>query len=492
VSQYGGGQTETGKVFVAPSTETFAHDADGNLTSDGRWTYSWDGENRLVQMIRDSDSPTGARQKMVFEYDHQGRRVRKQFHTYNNGWQEQTDTVFLYDGWNLVAELNANSSNARVRTYVWGTDLSGSMQGAGGVGGLLKLTYYGTSTTNAFVAYDGNGNVVALIDAANGNTCARYEYGPFAEPTRSSGPLSKLNPIRFSTKYTDNESGFLYYGYRYYNPSTGRWLNRDPVEQSNASPYSLAANDTTGRWDYLGMFAVRYINTSPWWSPTKELFWTGLSFQFDQSDHRSLGKKITLVVHHTASIEVAPCSTRKPPKMATSDRWFFTDLNLDSSGQVQNRRPGYAGSNGEWGFELGWTGFSTTSEAYAAMGGLAGPSTAGYYYTQVEYAVAPYGPIGLVQPAAGPAADWLHRESSVRNPHPGWQELPGPPINNNAFYQGALTIWFTWDNCCGHERWSFLDLALPPVGRNGPDINPGHNFEGIEGGVQLLVTPCHE
>ncbi|NLH72829.1 MAG: RHS repeat protein, partial [Verrucomicrobia bacterium] len=47
VSQYGGGQTETGKVYVPPATESFTHDADGNLTSDGRWTYSWDAENRL-------------------------------------------------------------------------------------------------------------------------------------------------------------------------------------------------------------------------------------------------------------------------------------------------------------------------------------------------------------------------------------------------------------------------------------------------------------
>jgi RHS repeat-associated protein len=231
VSQYGATQTQTGAVYVAASTESFQPDADGNLVSDGRWTYTWDGENRLVQMIRDTDTPAGARQKLVFEYDHQGRRIRKQFFTYSGGWQEQTDTLFLYDGWNLVAELNANSSNAKVRTYVWGSDLSGSMRGAGGVGGLLKVTYYGAATTNAFVAYDGNGNVVALLDAANGNLGARYEYGPFAEPLRISGTLGKANPVRFSTKYVDDESGLTYYGYRYYAPSPGRWLTRDPIAE---------------------------------------------------------------------------------------------------------------------------------------------------------------------------------------------------------------------------------------------------------------------
>ena len=197
ISQYGGTQTNTGKAYLPPSNEAFTHDADGNLTSDGRWTYTWDGENRLVQIIRDTDNPSGARQKLVFEYDHQGRRVRKQFHTYNNGWQEQTDTVFLYDGWNLVAEPNANSGNARVRTYVWGTDLSGSTQGAGGVGGLLKLTYYGASTTNAFVAYDGNGNVTVLIDAANGNVCARYEYGSVRRTDPILWPIVQTSPDSF-------------------------------------------------------------------------------------------------------------------------------------------------------------------------------------------------------------------------------------------------------------------------------------------------------
>ncbi|NLH73946.1 MAG: RHS repeat-associated core domain-containing protein [Verrucomicrobia bacterium] len=117
------------------------------------------------------------------------------------------------------------------------------------------MTYYGGTTTNALVAYDGNGNVMALVDASNGNVCARYEYGPFAEPIRVSGPMAKLNPIRFSTKYTDNEFGFLYYGYRYFNPNTGRWLSRDPMEeQSSATLYGCCANDPANRVDFFGLY----------------------------------------------------------------------------------------------------------------------------------------------------------------------------------------------------------------------------------------------
>jgi hypothetical protein len=86
-------------------------------------------------------------------------------------------------------------------SYTWGTDLSGSLQGAGGVGGLLTMSYYGTATTNCFVAFDGNGNVAALLNAADSSTTAQYEYGPFGEVIRATGPMARVNPFRFSTKY---------------------------------------------------------------------------------------------------------------------------------------------------------------------------------------------------------------------------------------------------------------------------------------------------
>ena len=66
--------------------------------------------------------------------------------------------------------------------------------------------------------------------------------------------MAKKNPFRFSTKYADNESGLLYYGYRYYNPSAGRWLSRDPIGERDAlNVYQLVGNDPLSRWDYLGL-----------------------------------------------------------------------------------------------------------------------------------------------------------------------------------------------------------------------------------------------
>src|SRR5208283_3739186 len=57
----------------------------------------------------------------------------------------------------------------------------------------------------------------------NPRTCLE---GPFGEVIRATGPMAKANPFRFSTKYQDDETDLLYYGYRYYNPAMGRWLSR--------------------------------------------------------------------------------------------------------------------------------------------------------------------------------------------------------------------------------------------------------------------------
>jgi RHS repeat-associated protein len=225
-----GGGSITGSVFVAKTPETFGHDKDGNLTNDGRWVLTWDAENRLVQMESRTDAPTGSKLKLRFGYDAQGRRISKTVSNWVSGaWQLQSTNRFVYDGWNLLAEVGASGS--LVRGYVWGLDLSGSVQGAGGVGGLLEVTYCGAQTTNCFVAFDGNGNVAALVNAANSNVVAQYEYGPFGEPLRATGPMAKANPFRFSTRFTDDETDLLYCGYRFYNQNLGRWPSRDMIEE---------------------------------------------------------------------------------------------------------------------------------------------------------------------------------------------------------------------------------------------------------------------
>jgi RHS repeat-associated protein len=227
----------TGGLVVPKNPQVFLYDLDGNLTNDLVWSYTWDAENRLIAMDCLVAGPTA--QHLTFEYDWRGRRIRKWVKNGSNG--TVSDTRYIYDGWNLLGGLNASSTV--VRSYLWGTDLSGSMQGAGGVGGLLAVgdklagIYY-------FVANDANGNVVGLVNATDGSYGSKYEYGPFGELIRATGPMASANPFRFSTKFTDDETDLVYYRYRYYSPSLGRWLSRDPMEEKGGlNLYGFCVND---------------------------------------------------------------------------------------------------------------------------------------------------------------------------------------------------------------------------------------------------------
>ena len=131
-------------------------------------------------------------------------------------------------------------------SYMWGTDLSGLEQGAGGVGGLLSA-YDGTTVYRP--AYDGNGNIMVWIDSSGTNLGTR-EYDPFGNTIVREGDLSV--PFGFSTKYEDSETGLYYYGYRYYDPTHGRWINRDPIgEVGGTNLYACCQNDLVNHLDLL-------------------------------------------------------------------------------------------------------------------------------------------------------------------------------------------------------------------------------------------------
>lgn len=294
--------TNIGHLYVPKTPESFAFDADGNMTSDGRWTNRWDAENRLIEQetISSAVSAGAPHQKLIHEYDWMERRVRKAISNWNgSAWILVSDLQFIYQGWNLVAILDGTTSTL-LYSFVWGTDLSGSMQGAGGVGGLLMMfVHTGTNAGMYFFCYDGNGNVVALVNSATGAVVAEYEYGPFGELLRATGPLAFVNPFRFSTKYQDDETGLLYYGYRFYDPHIGRWLSRDPKDdlgftmavgggggipaKANGDPneYLFVMNSPIQRVDTNGLDSidVTYANgaTASFSSPTLNDFLSALA-----------------------------------------------------------------------------------------------------------------------------------------------------------------------------------------------------------------------
>lgn len=250
----------TGNVFVAKTPEIFSYDADGNITNDGRWIFTWDGENRLTSLQSLATAPSGSAKRLDFAYDWRSRRINKVVSNWTgSAWTNVANSKFYYDGWNVAAQLN--STNSLSQSYMWGTDLSGMAQGAGGVGGLLAVK---DSVQGAqFVCYDGNANVVALLSGTGGTASANYEYAPFGEAIRITGTMGRQNPARFSTKFVDEESDFTYYGFRYLRAKIASWLSRDPIgETGGKNLYAFVNNDGVTHYDALGLDAENYCHFS--------------------------------------------------------------------------------------------------------------------------------------------------------------------------------------------------------------------------------------
>jgi RHS repeat-associated protein len=137
-------------------------------------------------------------------------------------------------------------------------DLSGSMQGAGGVGGLLSMTVHDTTAATFFPTFDGNGNVSEYVNQS-GARAAHFEYDPFGNLTVDSDENAAEFPYRFSTKPQDLVTGLYYYGYRWYDPTTGRWPSRDPIaERGGLNLYGFVSNSTINTTDLLGLMGLLF------------------------------------------------------------------------------------------------------------------------------------------------------------------------------------------------------------------------------------------
>ena len=215
-----------------PAAPTYAYDLNGNLLLErnavGTITnrnFAYDDENQLIGVWAANSWSNS------FAYDGKMRRRIERDYTWSGGtWIQTNEMHYIYDG-NVVIQERDGNNNPLV-TYTRGDDLSGTLQGAGGIGGLLARTDYGQeipgSPTTGYYHCDGNGNVTMLI-YTNQIIAAKYLYDPYGNTLSLSGPLASVNVYRFSSKEWDGSSGLYYYLYRYYDPNLQRWPNRDPL-----------------------------------------------------------------------------------------------------------------------------------------------------------------------------------------------------------------------------------------------------------------------
>jgi RHS repeat-associated protein len=230
------GRHSTNTVTVSLSTNvTFQYDGNGNLTNDGLRNFVYDDENELIQV-----SVSNAWMSQ-FQYDGKmRRRIRSEYVWDSGSWVQTNQVYYIYDGNLVIQERNAN--NLPTVTYTRGLDLSGNLEGAGlprqsaatagGIGGLLSMTLNtgpGQPSANSMYYHsDGNGNVTMLINPSQ-FTVAKYLYDAFGNTISKSGLYADANVYRFSSKEFHQNSGLVYYLYRYYDPNSQRWPNRDPL-----------------------------------------------------------------------------------------------------------------------------------------------------------------------------------------------------------------------------------------------------------------------
>lgn len=216
------------------------------------FAYSYDDENRLVSVT--PANPVYGSRAIENGYDHRSRSIRKVVKSYDgSSWNVTETRLFVWDGWNIVFEQITFSDNTtRTVEYFWGNDLSGSEQGAGGVGGLLVTRIDGVFY---IPVYGANGNIMMYV-SESGSIAAQYDYDPYGNVLQASGSLASQLSFGFSTKYHDREVNLVAYQLRTYNPALGRWLNRDPIEEAGGENLYRFAEDTPiFSFDVIGLFS---------------------------------------------------------------------------------------------------------------------------------------------------------------------------------------------------------------------------------------------
>lgn len=195
------------------------YDANGNLTSDGSRTYTWDSRNRLKTI---AGSVTAS-----FGYDAFGRRSSRTV--------SGSTTSFLYDGPNIIQELAGATVKA---TLLGGLGLDEIFRRTDAAGPRTFLT-------------DGLGSTLAMIDDA-GVSRTQYRYDPYGG-TIASGDASS-NPFQYTGRENDG-TGLYYYRARYYSPGLDRFISEDPVGLSGTATnlYQYGFANPVSYRDSLGL-----------------------------------------------------------------------------------------------------------------------------------------------------------------------------------------------------------------------------------------------
>jgi RHS repeat-associated protein len=237
---------------------TLSYDNNGNLITDGTYTYSWNARNQLQTV----SNTTGGTVLANYSYDASGRRTSKAILSVSG--TTTTTTGYAYDGANFVQELNKAGTNTSPNTT---NDIRATLITAGVDEALARMTGSGAAAQVLSLATDGNNNTLHTSDQAQTqNTAYTYEAYGRATSTNSTDSNSQqytgreLDIKSAATNPTNNNplnsGGLMYYRARYYLPGCARFISEDPIgwASGQTNSYAYVGGSPTNFTDPSGEF----------------------------------------------------------------------------------------------------------------------------------------------------------------------------------------------------------------------------------------------
>jgi len=259
--------------------EAFSYDYLCQLTSDNGRSASYDSLNHRVE-IEGASATHNARHQILlqgermFRYDVDGRRTQDDRYSYSYDAcdrltaveDETTRYEYAYDPFNrrmsttTIVNGQAGESGGGQEKFLWQGECEvGSVSGSSiislrllgdGLGGEIGAAVLFEKEGETFIPlHDLSGHVRVCLNT-DGDVVERLDYTAFGLESRT----GEVTPWTFSSKREDGGTGFLYFGRRYYEPSTATWLTQDPLGHS-AGPnlYAYVKNNTLMCVDIFGL-----------------------------------------------------------------------------------------------------------------------------------------------------------------------------------------------------------------------------------------------
>ena len=216
------------------------------------WGCQYDAWNRLVRVINVAMAQDVAR----YEYDGLNRRVVK--NVFDGGSLDHRLHFYYNESWQLLEvrrEEDSTESEDPVEQFVWHPYYIDALATR-----FWDAAADGQSIEQHYFTHDANFNVTAALDDS-GDAVERYHYSPYGEVTFLDDVFDPIaesdidNWHLYTGRERDPETGLQLNRNRYYHPSLGRWISRDPIgyEGSEWNLYEYVTSMPTIEVDSAGL-----------------------------------------------------------------------------------------------------------------------------------------------------------------------------------------------------------------------------------------------